>query len=198
MLAALCCAAAFLYPAINSWQSAWDRYHAWPNQRSFLAAFEPIAQRSPGLLYLPGVEANVAEYYTPQGDDWSRWGGPLSLRPSGLSSNALGPYYSRQLASGKYGAIALFYSTTFSSVKLPGSLLLPTPGGAGLTRTDAPAANLLTLVGDNSGEPGLAALTVALRNSRQYQRTSEGYFNTGNISGSHNYGIYVIWQRKRA
>ena len=37
-LAALCCAAALVYPAATSWQSAWQRYHAWPNANAFISA----------------------------------------------------------------------------------------------------------------------------------------------------------------
>ena len=173
ILAGLCCVVAFSYPAATSWQSAWGRYHSWPNSHAFITAFEPVAARSQGLLYLPGLEAGIAKYYTPQGEDWKRWSGALSLDPSTVSPNALESYFVAQLRLRKYGVIALFYSTTFSSIKLPEDLLLPTPQGTGATpgRAATPAHNLLSLVGDNSGDPGLAALTTALNADPEYRRS---------------------------
>ena len=54
--------------------------------------------------------------------------------------------------------------------------------------------DLLSLVGDNSGERGLPALTRALEGDRDYYRVKAGPYNTSNISGTHDYGIYVIWK----
>ena len=188
-LAALCCMAALAYPAASSWQSAWERYHAWPDAGAFISAFKPAAAQSRGLLYVPGHEVNVAEYYTPQGYNWTRWGGALSLDPVTVPKNSWTTYYSAQLRSGNYGVIALFYSTTFSSVKLPGSVLLPAHGSS-------PYQELLGLVGINSGEPGLPALTQALRNDTAYDLKAVGPYNTDNFSGTHDYGVYAIWQKK--
>ena len=81
-LAVLCCAAAFVYPAVASWQAAWQRYHSWPDANAFLTAFRPVAGTSDGSLSLPGLEASIAEYYTRQGYDWTRWNGSLPLNPS--------------------------------------------------------------------------------------------------------------------
>ena len=80
-LALLCCVVALVYPAASSWQSAWERYHAWPDAGAFISAFKPVAAESHGLLYVPEHEANIAEYYTPQGSDWTRWSGALPLDP---------------------------------------------------------------------------------------------------------------------
>ena len=54
----------------------------------------------------------------------------------------------------------------------------------------------MSLVGDNSGEPGLPALTLALENDREYRLASHGAYNTSNISGTHDYGVYAIWQKR--
>jgi putative flippase GtrA/glycosyltransferase involved in cell wall biosynthesis len=183
-LAAVCCAVALIYPAVISWQSAWQRYHAWPNASGFISAFEPIAARSQGLIYLPGREMNIAEFYTPQTYAWTRWSGALSLDPVTVSKT----YYSAQLHSHNYGVIVLFYSTTFSSWKLPQDVLL--------SQNDSYAyRKLLDAVGDNSGEPGLSALTLALETDRQYRLATTGHYDTSNISGTHDYGIYAIWQK---
>jgi putative flippase GtrA/GT2 family glycosyltransferase len=187
-LAALCCMAALAYPAASSWQSAWERYHTWPDAAAFISAFRPVAAQTQGLLYVPAHEANIAEYYTPQGYDWTRWSTGLSLDPSVPSGESWQSYYATQLQTDKFGLITLFYSTTFSSAGLPGNILLSQKSG------NKPP-DLLSLVGDNSGEPGLPALTRALDASRQYYRVTWGPYNTTNISGTHNYGIYVIWRR---
>jgi Dolichyl-phosphate-mannose-protein mannosyltransferase/Glycosyl transferase family 2 len=187
-LAALCCATAFAYPAAVSWQAAWQRYHAWPDSSAFISAFKPIAAKSQGFLYLPELEANIAEYYTPQGYDWTRWSATLSLDPT-VPQREWSSYYSTQLRSGNYSVIVLFYSTTFSSVRMPGSILM--------SHGNSTYTELLGLVGNNSGEPGLAALTQALdTDSEQYRLAAKGPYDTSNISGTHDYGIYAIWQKR--
>jgi putative flippase GtrA/glycosyltransferase involved in cell wall biosynthesis len=189
-LAALCCAAALIYPATTGWESAWQRYHAWPDAKAFVSAFRPIEAHSPGHIYLPGHEANIAEYYTREVSDWTRWDAALSLNPT-VPHSSWNSYYSGQLHSGNYGVIALFYSTTFSSVKIPGTILL-SPQAANSYK------QLLGLVGSNSGEPGLSALTLALENDPEYSIAAVGHYNTSNISGTHAYGVYAIWQKKGA
>ncbi len=52
-LAFLCCVAAFAYPAVVGWQSAWQRYHAWPDASAFISSFKPIVSHSRGYLYMP-------------------------------------------------------------------------------------------------------------------------------------------------
>ncbi len=187
-LAVLCCATAFAYPAVVSWQSAWERYHSWPNAEKLIGDFKPIAAEDHGQFYLPGNEVNIAEYYTPQGYDWTRWGGALSLDPVAVPKNTWSSYYSTQLSNGSDGVIVLFYATTFSSVRLPQSILLP--NNAGTTYKE-----LLSLVGSNSGEPGLAALTAALEEDNKYRLARVGPYSTSNISGTHYYGTYAIWQK---
>ena len=112
-LAAICCVIALVYVATSNWQSAWARFHAWPNAGNFIAAFKPIAAQAPNFIYVPGHEANIAEYYTVQGHAWARWSAALSLNPPAASPGELESNYKKQLESGKYGVITLFYSTTF-------------------------------------------------------------------------------------
>ena len=99
-LAALCCAAALVYPAATGWESAWQRYHAWPDAKAFITALKPIEAHSPGHIYLPGHEANIAEYYTREVSDWTRWDAALSLDPT-LPRRKWTSYYSDKLAARK-------------------------------------------------------------------------------------------------
>ena len=190
-LTALCCAAAFVYPGVTSWQSAWQRYHAWPNANAFVSSFGRVAAKSQGQFYLPGQEANIAEYYTQQGSDWGRWSGDISFDPAAIPRSKWNSYYLGQLHSKNYGVIALFYSTTFSSVRIPGKILLSPKAGNSYQE-------LLGLVGNNSGEPGLPAFTLALEKDHEYRIAAVGHYNTSNISGTHSYGVYAIWQKKGA
>ena len=192
-LAALCCTAAFVYPAVASWQAAWQRYHSWPNSSQFIDNFELTAAHSQGLLYVPPAEANIAEYYTPQDIEWSRWNQTLSLNPP-LTAKQLNNYYLAKLNSGDYGVITLFYSTTFSSGGLPESILLPSH--LPTSHISAYQEKLLNVVGINSGEPGLATLTLAIEKDGQYNLVEKGNYNTTNISGTHGYGYYAIWKKK--
>ncbi len=186
---ACCCVAALAYPAITNWQSAWDRYHAWPDSAAFVSTLRKDIDKAHGTIYVPGHEANIAEYYTPEGNDWERWSGALSLNPTVLTGETQQAYYTAQLQSQKYGLIALFYSTTFSTRGLPGYMLVP-------NRSGSASHNLLTLVGENSRELGLPALTRAIVASRDYYPADIGQYDTSNISGTHDYGTYVIWLRK--
>jgi hypothetical protein len=181
-LAAVCCVIALAYPAVNSWKSAWEVYHAWPDASSFITNFTPAAALSGGLIYVPEQE-HIAEYYTSQGREWARWNTGLSLDLVG-SEKTLSSDYTKQLQRGSYGIIVLFYATTFSSAPgLNGNLLLSPPGS---TMNQA----LLKVVGKNSGEPGLQALTLALVNDSEYHLTSVGPYDS-----AHDYGSYAIWQK---
>jgi hypothetical protein len=186
-LIAACCVAALAYPALTSWQSAWQRYHAWPDAGSFIGALKPLAAQTTGLIYVPAHEANIAQYYTRQGNDWARWSGKLLPGSADAASRASEAYYRAQLRSRKYGLIVLFYSTTFSSGGLPREMLLS-------QQASKQDQDLLRLVGDNSGEQGLPALTRAIERDPDYYPAIEGPYNTSNISGTHDYGIYVIWK----
>ncbi len=185
-LAASFCVIAFIYPVATSWTSAWNVYHAWPNASSFVTKFTPIAAKSRRSIYISetGPE-NIAEYYTPQGRDLSRWSTALSLNPVAISSKYWESNYAKQLRNGNFEVIVLFYATTFSSIpKFPGNLLVSPPGSS----TDQ---EILRVEGDNPGEPGLPALTLAIENDPAYGRAVIGSYN----SASEN-GIFAIWQKK--
>ncbi len=183
-LTSICCVIVIIYISVNSWQSAWNRYHAWPNSSSFISDFKKAAAQSQGLIYVPGQEANIAEYYTAQGRNWERWSAQLSLDPAPSTKN-LENYYTEQLNKLNFGVIALFYSTTFASApELPENLLLP-PNGSGRNGV------LLGLERDNAGEPGLPALTLALEKDPNYDNLTIGPYN-----GVGNNGVYAIWLKK--
>jgi len=187
-IAAAGCVVALMYLAVNSWESAWEVYHDWANARSFVTAFAPVAAQSHGLLYVSGQE-HVAEYYTLQGYQWSRWSQTgMSLSPVSPHSD-WSSYYAGRLRSGSYGVIALFYHTTFSSAPgLPGSMLLP---GHSANKYQ----ELLDLVGDNSAEPGLPELTLALERDKAYRLVATGPYDSGTSYSGYSYGIYAIWQK---
>ena len=190
-LAVLCCAVALAYPAATSWQSAWERYHAWPNASAFIGDFKHFAARTQGAIYVPTQEANIAKYYTPQGSAWTQWSEVPSLDPAVPTGGDWRNYYATRLQNGNYGLIVLFYTTTFSTAGLPGNMLLP-------AQDTNPITNLLVQVADNLREPGLPALTLALSASHEYSRVASGLYNTSNISGTHDYGTYVIWERVKS
>jgi len=117
--------------------------------------------------------------------DWTRWNTELSLDP-GLASPTVG-YYVGQLKSLNYGLIVLFYSTSFSSGDLPYGILTSRASSGFSTK-------LLNLVGTNSGDPGLRALTLALeRDGKTYKLVSTGPYDSG-----HNHAVFAIWQRQSA
>jgi hypothetical protein len=181
-LTAACCVIALSYLAVNSLESAWGAYHGWANSRAFITAFSPVAAESHGLIYASGQE-HIAEYYTPEGLDWTRWNTTLSLNPISLPEKSWSSYYHTQLNSGKYGIIVLFYSTTFSPASLKPNMLLP-------KNADSTYRHLLDLIGQNSKEQGIAALTQALATDTHYQLVAHGPYD-----GAHNYGSYAIWQK---
>jgi hypothetical protein len=106
-IAVFCCLMALAYPAVNSWKSAWAVYHEWANAQSFVTAFTPVVAQSHGLIYTSGQD-HIAEYYTPQGQDWTRWTTTLSLSLVGITKIALSHKTMMQLRDGNYGVIALF------------------------------------------------------------------------------------------
>jgi Dolichyl-phosphate-mannose-protein mannosyltransferase len=190
-LIAVCGAVALTYPAVYGFEAAWQRYHLWQNSAAFISALRPVLANSTGLIYVPGHEQNIAQYYLPEGAQWQRWYSALALDPSGLPrpvprSDWRG-YYRSWVSSGRYQVITLFYDTTFTS----SVALSPERVASGrVTRQ-----RLLRLVAANSGEPGVPILTNTLENSHKYQLVGYGPYNITNVTGSHNYGIFVIWKR---
>jgi putative flippase GtrA/glycosyltransferase involved in cell wall biosynthesis len=183
-IAVVFCVVALTYPAITAWQAASSAWQGWPNATAFVTAFRPWVENTNGLIYVSGQE-HIAQYYSPQVVDWTRWNTQLSLDP-GPASPTVG-YYAGQLKGLNYGLIVLFYSTSFSSGDLPYGILTSRAGSGFSTK-------LLSLVGTNSGDPGLRALTLALeRDSKTYKLVSTGPYDSG-----HNHAVFAIWQRQSA
>jgi hypothetical protein len=185
-LAPIFCVIGIVYISVSSWQSAWNRYHAWPNASAFISDFKGAAARSQGLIYVPGQEANIAEYYTVQGRDWERWSAQLLLDPATIPQSQWESYYEGELRGLNFGVVALFYPTTFASTpELPEDLLLP-------QESSGPNGGLLSLEGENAGEPGLPALTLALEKDPDYGTPTI----TGIYDSTGDNGIYAIWLKK--
>ena len=180
-LIAICSILALAYPAVNGFGAAWHVYHSWANAGSFIREFRPVAAQSRGSIYVAG-QKRIAQYYTVQGRDWTRWTAALELDPP-VQRDQQEAYYTSQLSSGKYGVIALFYPTTFSSApQLTGPDLLSPPG----SRMNK---ELLRLVG-GTREPGLLPLTLALEKDHEYRLV-----HVGSYSSAHEHNIYAIWEK---
>jgi hypothetical protein len=201
-LVAVGCIIALLYPAVYGFQEAWQRYHLWQNSAAFIDALRPILAKAPqnrqcrprrgppgDCIYVPGHETNIAEYYLPQGRDWSRWSAALALDPRGLpvpKPRSQWPSYYANVIQ-RYSVLTLFYNTSFTS----GNGLLAEPLARGTIRR----RDLLNLVGESSNEAGVPVLTRVLENSRHYRLEAWGPYNINNLNGTHSYGIFAIWMR---
>jgi hypothetical protein len=167
------------YLGFASWQSASDVFRGWPNSKAFVTALAPVAATSKGLIFVAGQE-HIAEYYIRQGADWTRWNSSgLPLRPQRKPTVA---YYLRVLRSTNYGLIALFYSTSFTTASLPTDIFTATDP----RRT---AQEVLDSAGGSS-EPGLGALTAALRRDHAYRLVKSGPYDSAN-----SHGTYAVWQK---
>jgi hypothetical protein len=190
---AACCVVALIYPVTDGWEKAWTVYHSWANATSFVNDFRKITGQRNSTFFVPaaqGHEDHIAEYYTSQGEDWIRWNNPgLELDPANVRQSSLTLYYIQQLRLHRYGTIVLFYRTTFSNTHIPSDVILP-------SRNNNTYDELLGLVGANSHEPGLSALTLALENDSQYRLLAEGPYNTHYSFSGYYYGVYAIWQMR--
>ncbi|MGA2539540.1 MAG: hypothetical protein ABSF53_26270, partial [Terracidiphilus sp.] len=185
----LCAVAALAYPAVVNWEAAWSEDHVWPNASSFVTSFRKMAASASGIIYVPGNEYHISEYYAPAKFSWTRLSGSnlsyqFSFDPA-LPRSRWTAYYNTQLRVHHYGAVVLVYETTFSA-RLPRGELFSSSGTT---------AQILGLVGANSGEPGLPALTFALESDHAYRIVAVGPYNTTPLSGSPSYGTYAIWER---
>jgi hypothetical protein len=196
----ICSAIAVIYPFVNGWEGAWRVYHSWPNATRFVDAFRPIAAKSSGTFFVPAAQGHgdhISEYYLAQGTEWTRWDNPgLELSPANAQSNSLVAYYGHQLSRYSYGAIVLFYKTTFSDAQMSEGILLP-KGLTNAQNTKSTYGELLGQIGANSHEPGLSALTLAIEQDPQYKLVATGPYNTQVSFTNYYYGFYAIWQKVR-
>jgi hypothetical protein len=192
-LVAMCCAVAIIYPAAYGFTSAWQRYHLWPNSAAFITALRPVLAQAPaGLIYVPGHEQNLAQYYLPQGDDWQRWSSAPGLNPSHVRTprprKAWGAYYKNLVDPGtsgpQYAVFALFYSSTLRDMSaLAGA-------------QQAKALRILKrLHGEYPADQGVRMFTRALEQSRNYKLAAWGPYNIDQTTGTHSYRAFAIWVR---
>lgn len=191
-LVAASCVIALIYLAAYGFQEAWQRYHLWQNSTPFVEALRPILANEPaGLIYVPGHETNIAQYYLPQGRDWQRWSAALALNPGGLPKpvprSQWRAYYANVIQ--RYSVLTVFYDTGIN----PDTRVL----AKSLARGTVTGRNWSTLVGDNSNEAGVPILTEILENSRNYQLEAWGPYRINSIGGTRDYGIFAIWIRRR-
>lgn len=189
---AVCCALAMIYPAINGWESAWNVYHSWADASGLISALRPVAATSIGIIDVPGQQY-IAQYYLPQGTDWQRWNTvSLALNPAPLASAKWPAYYDTQLASGKYGTIALFYTASANTAASQAE------SGLRAGNYSRAYAALLPLTSQTSGQPGISDLTRALERNPAYRLVAVGPYDTSTLAGNHGYGVYAIWQKTAA
>jgi hypothetical protein len=188
-IVAACCAVAIIYPAASGFTAAWQRYHLWQNSTAFVSTLRPILARAPaGLIFIPGHEANIAQYYLPQGRNWQRWSEALAPNPSGLPPGSQWrTHYERLVGRGRYAVIALFYRITVRR-------------SAGKSashdeRRTVEPPTLLTLRSANPNEPGVRALTRVLEENRHYRLEASGPYDLDEASGTHVYAVFAIWVR---
>jgi Dolichyl-phosphate-mannose-protein mannosyltransferase len=178
--------AALLVAGAADRQLASVTFRAWQNSSAFIAAFRPVAARSDGLIFA-SAQKRVAEYYTPEGNEWWRWKiTDLPLDPAGVPRADWYSYYLARLRSGQYGVIALFYDR-------PASLTLPGSGPSPISRASLISAQLLGLAPLKSSEPGVTVLTRVLAHDREYRLMAVGPYDSLPEAG-----VFAIWQRRPA
>jgi hypothetical protein len=106
------CAAALIVPAAVGFAQARALFAKWPNATSFIAAFQPLADRTTGPMLVE--TPSLGEFYIPAGNHWQRWSSTYDImRPDGVGYGAgvgqvLKPaVYSRLIAQGWFKLIAL-------------------------------------------------------------------------------------------
>ena len=180
-LTAAVCMVGAGYLGITAWQSAGDAYRGWPNSSAFITAFNSAARQCDGQIFVVSQE-HVAQYYSKQGDEWTRWNSDgLTLDPPGEPTVAA---YTAQLHKVNYGLVVLFYSTSFTNSNLPTGILTAKPGTI---------SHQILGSASSTSEPGLGELTEALRRDKAYKIFRSGPFNNAN-----DHGVFVIWKKQVA
>ena len=176
MAALICCAVAFMYPAVNGWWSAWAWYHSWYNADSLIAAEKIALPKVSGDLYIPPQGSNIAAYISryylaPTGTSWERF---VDDAPS-----------LTDLSYNNVGAVILVFPTSVSpSGGLPDDILL-SPNDR-TTRQQ-----LLTFLGTTVNNGQLSSLTAALEKDHNYRLAATGPYDSETGAA-----VYAIWVRK--
>jgi hypothetical protein len=177
-------AAALILAGAADWRLAALTYESWPDATSFVASIRPLAARADGLIFA-SAQKRVAQYYTPQGEQWWRWTvTDLPLDPAGIPRSGWGSYYLARLRESGYDLVALFYARP-ATLALPG----PTSGAPGATIR----SELLSLPSLKPSEPGVPTLTRVLARDAAYRLVAVGPYDSGTRPG-----VFAIWQRVAA
>jgi hypothetical protein len=177
--------AAAILAGTADWRLAALTYQSWPDATSFVASIRPLAARTGGLIFA-SAQKRVAQYYTPQGEQWWRWTvTDLPLDPAGTPRADWGSYYLARLRDSGYGLVALFYASP--------AALAPPGGGSSRAPGAAIRSELLSLPSLKLSEPGVPALTRVLARDAAYRLVAVGPYNSGTRPG-----IFAIWQQVAA
>lgn len=169
-----------LIPAVGGFEQAYDTFHIWPNAEQFTAKFNALAVETHGpfLVEHPGIGLrSIAEYSSPIGLEWPRWG-DVSWGPTFIPKSKWLEYYNSQIASQRFGLIAVF---------LPWSTSSPSVGKTYFTSQTQP--QLLRAITDDPQAPGLYDLVSVVISSRDYH-LAWVFSDAGRAPGT-----FVIWQR---
>ena len=185
-LVALAGVVVLAFPMVANCQLARQALQGWANASSFVAAIRPVVAHSSGQIYAT-AQQRVAEYYTAQGNQWTRWKTRgLPLRPPGVPRARWYAYYARRLRASHASVIALFYATQAKS-ELSGG----TPGDDWL---DAHRGHMYTALGALASyqlsEPGVPALTRVIERDHRYRLVAVGPYGS-----SARHGVFAIWRR---
>ena len=182
-LVALAGVAVLAFPMVASCQLARQTLQAWANASAFVAAFRPVAAHSSGPIFA-SAQQRVAEYYTPQGSQWSRWKTrDLPLKPPGPARGRWNSFYEGKLRASHASVIALFYA-------LPPGAGWAGGGGWVAAHRGHMYGALRELRNFHRSEPGVPALTLVIERDRHYRLVAVGPYDSGAQSG-----IFAIWRR---
>jgi hypothetical protein len=177
--------AAAILAGTADWRLAALTYQSWPDATSFVASIRPLAARTGGLIFA-SAQKRVAQYYTPQGEQWWRWTvTDLPLDPAGTPRADWGSYYLARLRDSGYGLVALFYASP--------AALAPPGGGSSRAPGAAIRSELLSLPSLKLSEPGVPALTRVLARDAAYRLVAVGPYDSGTRPG-----VFAIWQQVAA
>jgi hypothetical protein len=109
--------AALAIPVLTGFVQARTLFQ-WPNSRSFVAAFRPLAEHSTGPLLVESP--SPVRYYLGSTIRWQRWSNTWavtlpdgrSIGSNGVTNSGIRGIYTRRIAQGFFGLIALNLTTT--------------------------------------------------------------------------------------
>jgi hypothetical protein len=183
MMAMAGMAVLLVLPIIANCQLARQTLQGWANASAFIAAFRPVAARSSGPIFA-SAQQRVAEYYTPQGSQWTRWKTTgLQLNPRGVNRARWIPYYAGRLRASHAGVIALFYAAPVKQKRASGGAWLAAHRGHMY-------GALRSLPNFQRSEPGVPALTRAIERDPGYRLVAVGPYDSAAQSG-----IFAIWRQ---